>query len=445
VEKTKKHIKRKYNLRKIIIGTFSLVFLILVAWFCSKTEIKRVSADATKNMSGMAWSSNIGWISFNNSTTGGAVDYGVDLNIDTGEIEDDSWAWSSGVGWLNFNPFRPAGDGGLGLNIANLPPIPGGDSYQHDVEWDQATNEFRGWAKFNALPDDQGWVRFQPNAGNAFFGLWGVNYSGVCDGNLLKIIGYAWSSDFGWISFDDSNMGGPIPYGVRLNVGIVAPTLNSVVAGPDECREMTIDWGYGGNEAGVSFEVQRIEEGEDWDADAVEVCSVVGVISCFDDGVGLIPQELVLGTEYFYRVKALGACSDSDWSGVMSAFTENICEFGAITVLGSCPDQVRVDWVALIEGAQAQVRYTTYRTVTKDRNGDPLPENFIQVPGCIGIPQEWCNDDVGDEDDGFRTYKYQVEAKDISPQGQGDTEMSDPSAEVRPCASAPSWKEVIPR
>src|SRR3989344_85280 len=66
-----------------------------------------VSAGNEHNMSGFAWSSNIGWISFNSVSGGGSVNYGVHKAPDGRLCGDDTcsvpgYAWSPNIGWIQF-------------------------------------------------------------------------------------------------------------------------------------------------------------------------------------------------------------------------------------------------------------------------------------------------------------------------------------------------------
>jgi hypothetical protein len=60
----------------------------------------KVLNDGTGNLSGWAWSDAIGWISFNSTTGGGSVAYGVNIDS-TGDFS--GWAWNDVVGWISFN------------------------------------------------------------------------------------------------------------------------------------------------------------------------------------------------------------------------------------------------------------------------------------------------------------------------------------------------------
>src|SRR3989344_3554235 len=103
------------KLRFFIVGC--LVLILGIGFFISKNEAR---AGAAHNLLGFAWSSNVGWISFNSEncdadnsgTSDGAPagcppsgatipNYGVNVDKTTGIAS--GYAWSSNVGWLSFN------------------------------------------------------------------------------------------------------------------------------------------------------------------------------------------------------------------------------------------------------------------------------------------------------------------------------------------------------
>ncbi|MCX6718565.1 MAG: hypothetical protein NTY81_03130 [Candidatus Staskawiczbacteria bacterium] len=93
--------EKKKNFNKIKIILFLAVIVFAFSFFPAN-EIK-----ASGNVYGWAWTSNIGWISFNNlglagiPAGGGNVDYGA--NIETnGDIT--GYAWSENIGWIKFDP-----------------------------------------------------------------------------------------------------------------------------------------------------------------------------------------------------------------------------------------------------------------------------------------------------------------------------------------------------
>lgn len=85
---------------------------------CLTTEscgnvIYRVLNDGGGTLTGQAWGENVGWISFSctNTESCDVVEYGVTVDVSTGEFSGQAWA--ENVGWINFDfqdaairPFR---------------------------------------------------------------------------------------------------------------------------------------------------------------------------------------------------------------------------------------------------------------------------------------------------------------------------------------------------
>lgn len=179
-------------------------------------------AGSSHNLSGFAWSSNIGWISFNCTDRGtcGTSDYGVDVN---GGVMSGH-AWSDNIGWIDFNP------------SGSYPEAP-----MNGGRLDTTTGQVTGWAKAAASGGPgsggwDGWIKLRGvwnNPGTGESGDYGVlagpEVSSNCDWG-----GYAWGGDdsasgdlegdevIGWVSFK-----GPT-YGVK-GTGDACST----VTGPD--------------------------------------------------------------------------------------------------------------------------------------------------------------------------------------------------------------------
>ncbi len=81
----------------IILIIFLIAFGFLIFNF---RKAKKIEAGTADNVWGWAWSENIGWISFNSTNTGAAIDYGVNINASTGQLAGH--AWSSNIGWISF-------------------------------------------------------------------------------------------------------------------------------------------------------------------------------------------------------------------------------------------------------------------------------------------------------------------------------------------------------
>jgi len=153
--------------------------LILISFFYTVP----VMATSSDNVSGWAWSDNIGWISFNSTDTSSGINYGVNVNETTGNFS--GYAWSDNVGWINF----PTTDCPRAPCRANL---------------DKTTGAVTGWMRVIRGSDlDGGWDGWIELAGTNHSspdssGVGGVTY----DSAGKRLVGYAWGGEVvGWIDF----------------------------------------------------------------------------------------------------------------------------------------------------------------------------------------------------------------------------------------------------
>jgi len=70
----------------------SKIFLLITFVVFGFLVFSIAKAGIADNVSGWAWSENIGWISFNNTTGGGTTNYGVDIDSSTGIFSGDAWS-----------------------------------------------------------------------------------------------------------------------------------------------------------------------------------------------------------------------------------------------------------------------------------------------------------------------------------------------------------------
>jgi len=160
------------------ISLFKIVFALV--FFLSPFV---VFAGSQHNMSGFAWSSNIGWISFNSldcdvdkngfmdsgacggdNTTGTVTNYGVNKNPanEFGVSTLIGFAWSPHVGWIQFG----------NLITADFPT--GGGTVRQNATMG-ADGKLTGWAKAingNPISGWDGWISLSGNAGDG--GTYGV-------------------------------------------------------------------------------------------------------------------------------------------------------------------------------------------------------------------------------------------------------------------------------
>ncbi len=167
-----------------------LVFLIITILSVSFFAIRETKAGPGDNVWGWAWSENIGWISFNNISGGGAIDYGV--NIDGAGLFS-GYAWSENIGWISFEP--------ADVNVAGCPDSPA--DCQADL--DLSTGEVSGWAR--ALSYGGGWDGWIKLSGSWTDGVSVISNSSPPPASVFE--GWAWGDVVvGWISFNCSNTAG---------------------------------------------------------------------------------------------------------------------------------------------------------------------------------------------------------------------------------------------
>lgn len=207
-----------------------------MAYTVSPTSVTgpKVEATSAENVSGYAWSDNIGWISFNDTTGGNpAQPYGVKINTTSGDIS--GIAWSSGVdSAVGPQGFVEGGIGAISFNRADTGNPPG-DPYQTTgaiARVNITTGAVTGWARALSACDPtcatnsgagansggwDGWVKLSKDPSDT-----GSTYGVVINAETGKFSGYAWGgaqvdasgnstpsgvSVVGWISFNCSTDG----------------------------------------------------------------------------------------------------------------------------------------------------------------------------------------------------------------------------------------------
>jgi len=187
-------------------------------------------AGSEQNVTGYAWSDNVGWISFNctddNSCAGN--DYGV--NIDSGG-NLSGYAWSNTIGWISFSESSGCPEAGCVTN----------------PKFDKGTGEVTGWARAcsgTAMRDCTGGSR--TDGWDGWIKLSGTTADGHPYGPIVandaSVSGYSWgSSVVGWLSW------GGTGYGVMSPVNIVC--TGSLTADPmtvNQGQSPTITWSVSG-------------------------------------------------------------------------------------------------------------------------------------------------------------------------------------------------------
>lgn len=156
--------------------TLLFIFAVLSAGFLyfslfQKTKIQAAVAGVDE-LSGWAWSSNIGWVSFNCSDQNvcNGSDYKVKVDLATGNLS--GYAWSSNIGWIDFGPSGPYPSAG--------------PNYSAKIDLSIVTGVTSGWIK---AAQSDGWIK-------------------ITDANMnsewTKLTGWAWGDlVVGWLNFYD--------------------------------------------------------------------------------------------------------------------------------------------------------------------------------------------------------------------------------------------------
>ncbi len=160
--------KKKYS--KSIITIISVLVLALIGAYSVN------ATDATKRLVGYAWSSNVGWISFN--------DGGVTVDASNNLV---GYAWSSNIGWIKFGGLSGFPDSSIGTNAkltdSGLTGWARAISVMFPLTYKTIDNR-GGW---------DGWISLSSGGKSPVYGI-------TSDGK--KFGGFAWGSDVvGWLDW----------------------------------------------------------------------------------------------------------------------------------------------------------------------------------------------------------------------------------------------------
>lgn len=292
--------------KKILIALSAILFFGATVFLAARIP-SIATADTTQNVSGFGWSSNIGWISFNNTSSGDATNYGVNVDV-SGNFS--GYAWSPSVGWISFSP----GDltpGVSGCTVAPCAPT---------FNW--TTKAVTGWARAMTATSG-GW--------DGWISLAGVKLDGTDT--------YAWGADVvGWLDFKGVTVGvaaPPAPAPVSASVGAMATCPANT--------PVTVSWSA--VSVATSYLIQR---------DGTSLATVGSGLTSYIDTTA--PQ----GT-YIYSVAAANSSGTSVYTAA-SSVTVPACIAQVATpaispVSGSYAGAVTVTITTATAGAT--IRYTT--------------------------------------------------------------------------------------
>ncbi len=197
--------------KKILSFLLALVLIVVVA-AAFNLKVNQSQADADVDLRGWAWSSNIGWISFNSSNSPGGSPQNFKVTL-KGDGKLEGYAWSSNIGWIRF--------GEPGKTLAQV-------SGTNASGWAKALSggsaESGGW---------DGWIKLAKESGDT-----GANYgvklkASTADGSKT-FYDFAWGGEVvGWVNFNPN-----------LPIGATPPDVPcDPVANPKVCAGGTTTTG----------------------------------------------------------------------------------------------------------------------------------------------------------------------------------------------------------
>ncbi|MBI4811987.1 hypothetical protein HY798_00845 [Candidatus Falkowbacteria bacterium] len=309
-----------------MIKNFSSIILLLIFSAiagCFVLGANFALAASADNVSGWAWSSTIGWISFNgdNPEVPGGGDYGVHICVGDSDAHTGcgagadgkmvGYAWSENIGWIKFDPVGPYP--GAPLSSAQI------DASDNVVGWARAcagaaNEDCSGGTNPNSGGWD-GWIKFY-NASVDFIAT------------PAEFHQYAWGSDvLGWVSLNcaeggisGGNICGQSNYKVVTTYTRPKAT-NLTVTLYDQCLsppKYQFSWDY----FGTTFDHAQLQidknqafsncqDGGGCAIDRTVVSSSVG-IPLGDPAVQNV--SLAYQTSYYWRVKVWDSSGrDSGW------------------------------------------------------------------------------------------------------------------------------------
>jgi len=206
------------NRAKILTIFISVILIIGLIYFLDNFTLL-TQADSDDNVSGWAWSENIGWISFNCNNPEisecGSSNYGVNIDPVTGKLSgyayydiDDPNTGVHETGWISFNR--------ADTGTPPMPPFNGTEDFIAKVDTTNLGTDnvkIEGWARALSACDSipcsssgpcsncggwDGWIRFDHGKSGEVY----IDKNG-------DFHGWAWSDKvIGWISFNSRNCDG---------------------------------------------------------------------------------------------------------------------------------------------------------------------------------------------------------------------------------------------
>lgn len=451
---------REYFRFKTLIIT-SAIFAISVligggmAYLNFKNSHNIVLAGVGENVTGFAWSENIGWISFNSSdcdtddngyidsaqncggdnSTTPTYNYGVNVKYQTTN-DFSGYAWSSNIGWISFQEGSAPPDNYAFSANCDIPTSCDDITDNCTACYNSTDGYVYGWAKILSLGND-GWIKMRDDnisvwngsgvnvsfTTNDFSG-WAWNSSGICADTLTDCVSDAdcsgtceYKTGIGWISFNCADTGACATTNYKVHVAIPPNPPTNLTATPIDCNTMRLNW-VDNSQNEVRFEADYTDDGgSNWHS----FCSVgVNIEQC----INMIPEN----TTYDFRVKALGIDIDSIWepsSGGVPGTTVYCPPVLIADAADANCDSVTLTWTY---GDNNNV--TDYELWKDTNNSGTFTQIATVAPSS---PNSYTDNDI--------TSNYQYDYYVVA---QTQNSTSNIISNMKPCPSLPTWIEIKP-
>jgi PKD repeat protein len=346
-------------MRKIFLVVVLVILAVGFFYFLSNfSSPETAQAGSGHNVSGWAWSENIGWISFNSTNQNAVINYGI--NVDSaGNLS--GYAWSEHIGWISFNASEVNGCPSAPSCAPKLDRTTGqvsgwaracAGTVNGDCKSATRTDGWDGWIHLRYDSDSDGIVNTDTNSD------YGVFANG-CDWD-----GYAWGSDVvGWIHFKGAN------YGVVGTGDACAnrpPSATDFQVKSDYCAPtpaLFFSWQFNDldndNETGFDFKINDVNNVEDPNPE-VDI-SLSGLNnsnrSINEQAVQIVetpqPNKITYGKTYYWWVRVFDSKgANSGWIARPSFTTDS-----------HAYPTVDFSWSPLNPAAGEKVQFTDKSTV----------------------------------------------------------------------------------
>jgi len=303
------------------------------------------------NVRGWGWNPYVGWISLScaNEEAPSGFDFGVNVDVGTGEVTGYAWNnWGPGY-WICF-----------GTDCSGYGEIPGGGSPW--ASYNSGTGQITGWAKFIGWGED-GWIQLTTDYGETTFR--GDETEGTFGGagdtweTPLEEADRAWNPAIGWIQW----------------VPIEEPTEEFILGATpsiEPCPTVILSWTDAGAD---TYEIYRC----DYDCPSCIDENYINIgntveLTYTDGPTGLLEEHT-----YCYKVKAITG-EDEVWNdnGGISVTTpdcEEAPEPGELSAESPRCGEIELNW-GEVSGANS---YNIYKTLNSNGCNVLTAETCYQI------------------------------------------------------------------